>query len=378
MSPHSIMWSRKGLFIIVAIGVFITTLLLFFVIAKTKLSPESEDALLSCKTLKYSGQDKTNLLFIGGEQVVKSYSSYLFSKEPFSRNQDNFNIYYLDNYDTKDDCNLYKDVAVLCYSKKLLNTMASCPHDFTIVLTDQDPEIRSSAYRNIASLNQNHPKTVILHELGHILANFAEEYVIPSPPSLNSRNCAKKCESFIINNGCFAECSDEGHYRSIETGVMRSLATEDYGVFNDNLLQEKITGFQKKQFTFAGKAIAEEKTCAGQTHHLITLKENQGILEVLDKQKTIGCAEGNIEGQLKYEVITTDGAEITGFFNEGLLFTDVQEAETIKGETFTNNDSFFLSIDAPPEAERVSFMNQEGEKIGETSLLDTGARPCRQ
>ena len=98
---------------------------------------------------------------------------------------------------------------------------------------------------NVVSINKNHQKSVIAHEFGHSFANLAEEYT-PATLPLKSKNCVSECNKFdSLNEGCYEGCSKTDYFRSINSGIMRTLSSKSYGAFNSFLISEKISKFKR-------------------------------------------------------------------------------------------------------------------------------------
>jgi len=190
---------------------------------RTDPGPDITISREECKTISYHGDDKVNLVFFGPQEDVEEYANFMFATAPYDEQVNNFNVYYIEDFNP--ECELYKSAAILCYSDDLVHKAATCPNDFIVVIDDtQASTVRSSAYLNVVSVNKKHPKTVLTHELGHVIANLAEEYVPARLPD-NSKNCVSTCSQFGQNtDGCFEGCSESDYHRSIERGVMRTLS----------------------------------------------------------------------------------------------------------------------------------------------------------
>jgi hypothetical protein len=213
------------------------------------------------KTLQYSGEDRINLLFFGSELLARSYAETLLTTEPFGAYKDAFNVYVIEDYDP--ECELYKGIAILCDSHDLQKEATRAPHDYIIVLKSEPTSIRSSSFKDVMSINLNHPRSVIVHEFGHAFANFAEEYA-PAKIPKGAKNCVVRCDDFGTRfNECKQECSDSSHYRAIPLGVMRSLLTTDYGIYNRELIRE-ILREELPNFSPTGLVVQDESICNDQ------------------------------------------------------------------------------------------------------------------
>ncbi len=269
---------------------------------------------------------------------------------------------------------------MFCSSKELITKAASCPNDYIFVIQEKDREIRSSAFANVASINENNPLSVILHEFGHTFGNLAEEYV-PAAIPRNAKNCARACEEFAgSNKGCYEGCSKETYFRSIESGVMRTLKSYDYGAFNEQILKGRIPEHNALETHGTGLAI-DNSDCLLNTYYLLEGQYSEGKISITEKSFLQGCAPAHSTGDFSYKIISFSGEEIlAGEFNPSLIFTDNQfENEgTISGETFSNTGGvFFLAVPFPlSRPESIEFY--EGSNLlGKSALSDIGARPCK-
>ncbi len=175
--------------------------------------------------------------------------------------------------------------------KNLIKKAASCPHDYIVVLDEMDAKIRSSAYQNVMSINTKHPKSVFLHEFGHSFANLAEEYT-PAKIPRGSENCQKSCDKFEGEGSCFKGCSNTNYYRSIENGVMRTLSTDDYGIYNDNLISELIEKSVPKDLQITGAAVSEfSNSCKNKYFSIVeTAYNGEKFTQIGQAELTAGCS----------------------------------------------------------------------------------------
>ena len=192
---------------------------------------------LACKTIISNGSpDKSiDIVFFYDnvdESEAQQYIDYLLSVSPFSENKEKFNFYSVNMPPT---CDIQNGILV-CYSKEVIKASALCPNDYVFVLSKQSAGIRSSAYTNLISVNIADKKSVVIHEFGHIFANLADEYV-PSTIPRGSKNCASSCDKFTSEvDGCYEGCSENGEYRSVNAGIMRTLSTINFGKFDNAIL----------------------------------------------------------------------------------------------------------------------------------------------
>lgn len=318
---------KREVLLLVSGGIFVLALIgvvAYYFFSYLPYVKAYENSFLDCKTLEVNDENGINLVFFSSKEQTEEYSNYLFSVEPLNELKNKFNIYYIDNYHAT--CDIYKGVAILCYSKNLLRKAASCPNDYVIVLEENEDDIRSSSYLNVMSINTKHPLSVMVHEFGHSFANLAEEY-IPAKIPRGSENCQAECTDFEAEtNGCFEECSDASYYRSINAGVMRTLSTKQFGVFNEKLVMDSFDEqYKGSDSGLTGRIIDDKDDCSDKVYYEAILNDKG---EVIGKSKQVGCAPPPLED---------------GKFDPNLIFTDgwkkeenveIPGEQTIVGETF--------------------------------------------
>ncbi len=199
---------------------------------------------LNCQTLIESGipEENINIVFFTdgiGKEELNTYINEILSTPPFSENKEKFNFYYIN---TQIECEL-KYSAILCYSRELIKKSSACPNDFIAVISKKDPSIRSSAYLNVMSINSALAPTVIVHEFGHVFANLADEY-IPANIPFGSKNCKSNCENFNGIGNCFQGCSESDYSRSSYASIMRTLKSNSFEEFNEELINQKIQEYK--------------------------------------------------------------------------------------------------------------------------------------
>lgn len=278
-----------------------------------------------CKQIEYNGDDRIDLLFISSEADARHYTDYLFTVEPFKSYRESFNVRFLE---AEAQCEYYKDIAILCYNNQVLNLAKKCEHDYVIVIKEDTRNIRSSAYGKIISLNKVHQDSVLIHELGHALGNLAEEYNGAKIPS-GSKNCVSSCNQFNGEiDSCEQECSTSTHYRSIPSGVMRTLATDNYGIYNIDLITQLLEKNKPRDSVITGNQIQEENNCNIQAQEVEVYQSETGLEVRTDNVlENICIPDKGLSGSLC----------VDGICNINLFFTDAQELneETLHGETFT-------------------------------------------
>ncbi len=329
-----------------------------------------------CKTLAYGGEEAINIVFFSDEKTAERYKDFFLSAEPFTGNSDAFNFYYIDSF--VPECELYEDVAIFCHSSELVKKAASCPNDFLVIIESREPNIRSSSYLNVMSLNEKTQLSVFLHEFGHAFASLAEEYA-PASLSSSSKNCVKKCSDFNgLEEGCYQGCSKVDYYRSIEAGVMRTLNSERYGRFNEHLLLDNLE--KKTLLPITGRNIDEQRDCSKETYYLLIGTYHEGIMDITNKSIETGCVGGNGDGGFRYSVKREDGSSVNDeTFNPELIYTDSQkeEVDEITGEVYLSDRPFTLKISSLPESRFLEVFDYEEREVLNIAIYDIDARACR-
>ena len=289
--------------IIIASILTIVFLVAFGVVKTEDVRSSLIDAEI-CKTFSFTG-GQYNLLFFADAETTKRYADYLLNFPPLNEKKEEFNIYYNDKYD--ENCENYKGIALLCYSKARIKEASKCPSDYIVVVKEAPSDIRSSSYVNVMSINSENPLTVVAHEFGHAFANLAEEYVQDGARlSSKQKNCVQECTDFDVSDGCFEGCTYSSYKRSVNEGVMRTLFGQSFGKFNENLIKNRIPSASS---SITGSAIAEEETnCAEKNYYLIEAVYNsqQEQIAVLDTSFEQGCS-GNGYGDFDYALYVGRG-----------------------------------------------------------------------
>ncbi len=368
--------NKTLLFTLIAI-VVVTIIASFFILSQeeTELSPENLN-LEECKVLQNKGEGKINLVFFSDETNAKKYSEYLLTIKPFNEYENAFNFFYIDNYEA--ECELYQDKALLCYDKDMIKKSSSCPNDYIVVIKEQSNKIRSSAYMNVMSLNSKHRLSVFAHEFGHAFVTLAEEYT-PAQIPAGSKNCVSNCEKFSgETDGCFEGCSKSNFFRSIQSGIMLTLRSSSYGIFNENIILEKIKSETKSNSGITGQAIGDiNSKCENQKYVLIKGDYNQGKIQLTEQSIETGCAGKNGDGSLKYFLTLDDNSILNqGEFNAQFIFTDAEGEEMIDGEVIENTGEFYLKIPYNKKSEKLEII-KEGNTIAEINLQNIGSKPCK-
>ena len=355
---------KKGAIILLS---FMISLAIIAFFTTKNLSNSPPVNLEECHTLVYNGEGKANIVFFSSEETISSYKDSLFKVSPFKENPDAFNFYYI-NY--KPQCEIYKGIALLCYSKETIKKAASCPNDYIIVVEEQPSNIRSSSYMNVMSLNKNSNVNVFPHEFGHAFANLADEYVPATVPK-GSKNCQKSCDGFEGKGECVSGCSNSDYYRSVNSGIMRTLSSNVFGEFNEQLILSRI----RKLSGITGNVIQNNINCENQQYYLITGEIVNNNINPLSRSLETGCVGENGAGPYSYNLILEDGQIMkTSDFNPEMIFTDEENNTEISGGPDTYTGSFLLRVPVIENSKKIEIVN-ENMKL-EINLVDIGARPC--
>jgi len=314
-----------------------------------------------CQNILYNGEDRIDVLFISSKAEAEHYTDVMFNEEPYKSYKDYFNIRVTEE---EGECEYYKDIAILCNTKQVQNIAKNCQNDYIIVVKEDSKNIRSSAYGNVMSINKAHEDSVLIHEWGHMF-NLAEEYGGAKIPR-GSENCVSSCANF---NGpidsCEQECSTSSHFRSIKTGVMRSLVTSNYGIYDIALITELLEKNKPQSPTITGNQIQED-SCDSQILQL----EIQGEEVSTDNIIQTGCAPDNgLAGALCVGTVC----------NINTLFTDSQDTsiqEVLEGETYLNPETpLILYIEQNPSSPLVDII-LDNQIIETINTMEGGAVAC--
>jgi hypothetical protein len=362
-----VLWFGVGLVIIVVvIGAG------FYFLGGVQESPNI--GLEDCKSYSYNGEGKTSLVFFAQENEVKKYMDSLYGFEPFSSNKDVFNVFYIDDYEP--ECELYKDVAVLCYNRALIKKAGSCPNDIIVVIKEMGLSVRSAAYMNVVSLNSKLPVSVFAHELVHALANLADEYV-PAKLPRSAKNCVRDCNEFDVKDGCYGGCSESDYFRSVDNGLMKTLRSDHYGVFNEKLILKEL-GIAGGSIT--GGAINEFGECVDEKYYLVEGVYNGDQVDISKQRLEIGCVGGNGAGAFEFKILDSSGDVVSGEdFNPELIFTDgVAGEDILVGGAIESDKPFILKVPIVEGGEELD-IRKDGVSLNVVSLGDErgGSRPCR-
>ena len=229
------MESKGFLFAVIPIAIIIIVFGYLNIEQEKVLTSVKIGEVSSCKTIEYNGKDRIDVVFISSEEDARKYTEVLLNTEPYKSYRDYFNTYVIDNVSL--ECEDYKGIAILCNTPEVQSVSKRCPNDYIVVVKEKPLNIRSSSYGNVLSINKVHEDSVLIHEIGHGFGNLAEEYTEAKLPR-GQKNCKSNPDDFDIFDEKLQGCSTETHWRSIPSGVMRSLITSNYGIYNIELLKK--------------------------------------------------------------------------------------------------------------------------------------------
>jgi hypothetical protein len=363
-----------GILVVILIILVIDSIVLFGSNTKKIIPLKQPIDNEKCKTLFFSDKNAINLLFFGDEVQIQPYVNELFSINPFRKNKDSFNVFFTPQ---EINCSIYEETAILCHSLDLFRKASVCPNDYIIVLSDLSPSLRSSSYMQVVSINTYSKLRVLPHEFAHAFANLADEYV-PADLPRGQKNCVENCSSFQgINEGCFEGCSQESYYRSIDRGLMSTLDSDNYGLFNERIIQERINK-SKRNSLLTGFSI-EGYSCNIENYYLIIANYKNEKIEIQRIQLEVGCArEFSNGGDFYYSVKDdSDNIVINGEFEPSLVFTDGEENRNLVGGTQEYEGSFFIRVPYQEGLEKITIGKNNGGELASAQFNQADNYPCR-
>jgi len=353
------------------IGLILSLLIIYIYFSSVKLSPETRE-FSECNSLYYAEKGKLNIVFFSSMDITKSYADYLLSIPPFDEYANEINFFYIDDYSPV--CETYHGIALFCHSKELVRKASVCPSDYIVVPKSEETEMRSSAYMNVLSINTNSPISVFAHEFGHALASLDEEY-ISSKPSFYSKNCKDSCNEFSKGN-CFTGCSDNAHFRSAENGLMRTLYSNSYGEFDENIIRNEIRDYDS---LITSNVVNDITNCNEEEYYLIGI--NYALEKPYLESKSLerGCVGSNGNGEYSFSIEGGNSVAINYEFNPELIFTDNQEEgeETIKGEVYNFEGISYIKIPNLIGIKNVIIYDENKNEVLKIPFVSEGERACR-
>ncbi len=348
------------IFLLLVIGIFS-----YLKIAQAEPEDIAPSNTESCENIAYSGENRIDLLFLSTKEEAQEYSDLFFQTEPFKEYKDYFNIRVIEG--TNPICDSYKGIAILCNTKSVQQTAKTCEHDYIIVVKDEPESIRSSSYGNVMSLNKNVEKSVFIHEFGHAFATLAEEYH-PAKIPRGAKNCQSSCGQFgELADSCSKECSQSDLYRSIKSGVMRTLSTADFGTYNIQILKKLLEKNRPSDSVLTGNQIQEDSSCNNPLVQVELIQTEDSVSVKSTNEITLGCYPDNSgAGETRIGDL---------YYTLDSIFTDTQEsdAETLSGELLPAQDTTILLI--PADGQQVQ-ITQNGELVGVVDTIKAGATAC--
>jgi hypothetical protein len=362
---------------IIAISLIVSVSALLIVKNASNSPPQKNQ--ISCNVLQ-ENSGGINLVFFATEEQARRYVDYFLSVEPYASNKNKFSFYYVTPEQYKPDCSIYQGIAVLCQSSDLTKTASTCPNDYTIVLDGKQPaSIRSSYFKGVLSLNLNHPSSVFIHEIGHGLANLAEEYDNPGSLPKGQKNCKQSCEDFNEfpgEFGCFKGCTNNNYCRECEDCVMRTLSSEEYGKYNSLLVQDEINSQFRGSNTITGNVISSID-CSEQSFYLVQI-DNQGDIQ---KELVQGCAPGRNRFGSSYYQVTDSSSNIISEGNldsEMLYTTDLTETGEITAIPEIPKDiPEIITVPTTGNENEIKVFDENKNMLFQTTLTGVGTSPCK-
>ena len=323
-----------------------------------------------CKSIEYNGEDRIDILFISSLEDAKHYTDVLLSTEPYKSKRDYFNTRVIEKEVV---CKDYKGIAILCNTQEVQDLAKQCPHDYIVVIKKEPINIRSSAYGNVLSINKVHEDSVLIHEIGHAFANLAEEYGGAKIPR-GSENCKSSCDKFTSPiDSCELECSESTYYRSIPSGVMRTLATSNYGIYNIALITKLLEKNKPKDAVVTGMQIdnLEEEQCDNPLVQIEITQADETATAQTDNILQEGCAPDNFgDGGL---CLGEDNCYPPNLFTES---QDIGTQETINGGVFDLEEPLTFYIPQNPANPEVE-ITFNGVLIENINAAQAGATACK-
>ncbi|MDP3899740.1 MAG: M64 family metallopeptidase, partial [bacterium] len=207
-----------------------------------------------------SSNDKLDVVFIADQYTaaelplfatkVDQARNYFVTIAPFDTQQSKMNFYRVDS-ELNMGCGSSGSWQPNCNATNIYTAASVCPYDKVIVLVDGNFSSWSTL-NGFAIVDAQDPifdwNTV--HEFGHSFAGLYPEY-IKYLGTGGSASIIVNCDSnascskwdTVPGAGCFAGCTYNDWYRSINSGLMRTSGSTDFGPVNINRINDLFNSY---------------------------------------------------------------------------------------------------------------------------------------
>jgi hypothetical protein len=253
--------------------------------------------------------NSVNIVFLGAsyedvekfKQDTEIMMNGFLEVVPYNSYKERFNFFRIEEFG---DYGCEYDDAIICNPSLSQKEATKCPgNDYVVVVSDYSnvknffKHLRSSAWRNLASLNSADDPLVFVHEFAHLFADFADEYEFGGRINWDAPNCdnVKSCPKFseVEGSECHVGCVNSKYSRSVKVGIMRDYWTSSrYGLYNEWYLENLI----KERTKSGGRSKTDgEPKESPQLVYLVSGKCVSGNCEIEDVQKSPGYITENKE-----------------------------------------------------------------------------------
>jgi len=300
---------KQSLWPFVFFLIIVIILLSFVFWSKGSFVRVPDEPLPGCVVVDSPGasEDNIDLVFLGtnyddlNEFIDDTYlwKDALLDVEPFNTYRNRFNFFRIENFEDY-GCE-WDEGYILCNTGKVIRASAICPSDYYIVLTDIEGVynlinwLRSSTYQKVMAINTADDPLVLAHEMGHVFANFAEEYTEEGVSIWwDAPNCDPAidiCPKFndVDSSSCIQGCTNFEYSRSVKEGIMRDYWHRDgktYGDFDEFIITELIENMgsngeqQKPQ-----EILIVDVECEGENCSISSVEESYGFSDSEENQE---------------------------------------------------------------------------------------------
>lgn len=213
---------------------------------------------MDCSTVIYNGdeEEKLDIVFLADDykdleefkEDIDEYINYgFYIVEPFKSNKKKINFFHVNEFKDLGCENIKSNI--ICDSSKVKDIAIRCPNDYIIVLSKNKifSSLRSTTYNGIIAINTADNKLVIMHEIGHLIGDLADEYIVRGLTTVNAPNCDLMPCSKWDKKSCFKECSSSNYYRSTKDSLMRAFGfghNNNFGFLNEEVLLKNIEVYE--------------------------------------------------------------------------------------------------------------------------------------